>query len=519
MNKLFSASLALLLGWSGTALAQNEEDALRYTRLGLQGSARIQGIGGAQTALGADISTISVNPAGLGMFRRSEANLSLGFTNNSTNSLFAGRNTPDNRSTINIPQAGVVFSNRKDDNESGDWRGSTFGISMSRINNFNNRSSYNGTVQPPNTIVDYFAEQAILNGRTEADLDNEYDRGITSLEGLAYGAFLINFEDIYGNTVLDANPLFSEGDIDQIEELERRGSQNQIDLAFGTSFRDKVYLGASIGIVSSKFTQERIFRESGYFIERLRKIDEETDEIVSDGTYNLELRDEFTTEGAGVNLKIGVIVRPIDALRFGLSIQTPTAYTLNETYTRSLYSTIDTDFGKDNYSAVELPGEFSYNLTTPFRANGGVAVFLGKYGFITADAEFVDYSNMRFSEDEDGGGFGSYFSGVNSRINDTYKSAMNYRIGAEGRYEVFRLRAGYAISESPYKNSSFDAKINTFTLGAGVRLQNYYADIAYARSNGNSRYSPYTFDNGEGSPIIDQENEQSNVMFTVGLNF
>ena len=126
MNKLFSASLALLLGWSGTALAQNGEDALRYTRLGLQGSARIQGIGGAQTALGADISTMSVNPAGLGMFRRSEANLSLGFTNNSANSLFMGRNTPDERSTVNIPQAGVVFSNRKDDSESSDWRGATF---------------------------------------------------------------------------------------------------------------------------------------------------------------------------------------------------------------------------------------------------------------------------------------------------------------------------------------------------------------------------------------------------------
>ena len=109
MNKLLSASLALLLGWSGTALAQNEEDALRYTRLGLQGSARIQGIGGAQSALGADISTMATNPAGLGMFRRSEANFSIGFTNNSTNSLFMGNLTPDKRTTVNIPQGGVAL--------------------------------------------------------------------------------------------------------------------------------------------------------------------------------------------------------------------------------------------------------------------------------------------------------------------------------------------------------------------------------------------------------------------------
>ena len=84
---------------------------------------------------------------------------------------------------------------------------------------------------------------------------------------------------------------------------------------------------------------------------------------------------------------------------------------------------------------------------------------------------------------------------------------------------MFRLRAGYAISESPYKNSAFDAKVKTYTLGAGVRLQNYYADVAYARSSGNSLYSPYTFENGDGNPVVDQENKQSNVMFTVGFNF
>ena len=504
MNKLISASLALLLGWSGTAFAQNEEDALRYTRLGLQGSARIQGIGGAQTALGADISTMGINPAGLGMFRRSEANLSIGFTNNSTNALFGNTTTPDERTSFNIPQGGVVFSNRKDDNDAGDWRGTSFGVNISRLNNFNSRITYGGTTtETAPGIVEYIYESALANGQTVASLTKEYNEGYTSLPGLAFGTYLFDeLEDAQGKYYL---PVERFGALNLQEELERRGSQNQFDFAFGTSFRDKIYLGASLGLVTSKFTQERIYRE--------RESDPDTD------FSNLELRDEFTTEGAGVNLKIGVIVKPIDAFRFGVSIQTPTAYNFTEVYNRSLYSTFDGATGLENYSAAELPGEFSYSLTTPFRANGGVAVFLGKYGFITADAEFVDYSNMRFSEDEDGSGFSSYFSSVNSRINDTYKSAMNYRIGAEGRYEVFRLRAGYAISESPYKNSAFDAKVNTLTLGAGVRLQNYYADVAYSRSNSNSLYSPYTFEDASLNPVVDMKNKQSNVMFTVGLNF
>ncbi len=504
MNKLLSASLALLLGWSGTALAQNEEDALRYTRLGLQGSARIQGIGGAQTALGADISSMSVNPAGLGMFRRSEASLSLGFTNNNTDARFMGSSRPDERTTFNIPQAGVVFSNRKDDNEGGDWRGTTFGIGISRLSNFNSRIMYGG--QTSNTspgLVEYIYESALNNGYTVESLTEEYNTGYLSLPGLAFGTYLLDeLEDAQGKYYLPAERF---GALNISEELDRRGSQNQFDLAFGTSFRDRVYLGASLGIVTSSFTQERIYRES--------EADPDTD------FSSLELRDEFTTEGAGINLKVGVIVRPIDALRFGVSVQTPTAYSFTETYDRSLYSTFEGLGGIENYSAHEMPGEFSYQLHTPFKANTGVAVFVGKYGFITADAEYVDYSGMRFREDGDDSGYSNYFSDVNSNINDTYKSAMNYRIGAEGRYEVFRLRAGYNISGDPYKNSSFDGAVNTLTLGAGVRLQNYYADIAYARSTGKSRYAPYTFDDPSYNPVVDLDQKQNNVMFTVGLNF
>ncbi len=501
INKIFSASLALLLGWSGTALAQNEIDALRYTRLGVTGSARIQGIGGAQTALGADISTIGVNPAGLGMFRRSEANLGIGFENSKTDARFNGQTTPDERTTLSIPHAGVVFSRRRsDDDTSSDWRGTSFGIGITRLNSFNNRVIYNGNTGPDNaTMLNYFAEQAYLNNRTPEDLDDEYDNGITSLEGLAYGTYLLNFGS-------DGLPLDTLGNRMSIsEELERRGSQNQFDFAFGTSFRDKIYLGASLGIISSSFTQERIYRESD--------ADPATD------FTSLELRDEFTTEGSGVNLKLGVIVRPVDAFRFGLSLQTPTWYTFNESYDRSLYSTLQSPGGPvENYSESELPGEFTYRLTTPFRANGGVAVFLSKYGFLTADVEYVDYSSIRFSNDDDDG-FGNYFSGVNSRIDDLYRSAVNYKFGAEGRYEVFRLRAGYAVSANPYQNSNLDAKINTVTLGAGVRLQKYYADIAFTHTSGKSQYSPYTFEDASYDPIVDLDSKQNNVMFTVGYNF
>ncbi|WP_439880990.1 OmpP1/FadL family transporter [Pontibacter sp. MBLB2868] len=518
MNKIFLASLALMLGWGGNAFAQNEVDALRYTRLGVTGSARIQGIGGAQTALGADISTISSNPAGLGMFRRSEFSISPGLQLSSTDTKIGGLTATEDQNVLSIPHAGLVLSNRKDDDDISDWRGASLGISFTRLNNFNQRLSYQNTTEPPNTIVDYFADQANVNGRTESELDAEFGNYIT-LEGLAYGTYLINFVDEFGNPVSGVRPIYSLGTVDQREDIKRRGSQNQFDIGIGTSYKDKLYLGASLGILTTNFTQESIFRESGYYVDQY---DETTGEVILDGDYSLELRDEFTTRGAGINLKVGVIARPVDALRLGLTLQTPTAYTFTDTYQRSLYATTvnPTSGAPETNSAIELPGEFTYNLTTPFRASAGVAGFIGKYGFVTADVEFVNYSNMRFSESgDDFGTVGEYFSSVNSRISDTYQSVVNYKFGAEGRFDIFRLRAGYAHSGDPYKNASFDGSINAVTLGAGVRLKNYYADMAYVRSNTESRYSPYTFSSGGGEPVVDIKEQQSTLMFTIGYNF
>ncbi len=498
MSKIFLASLALLLGWGGKAFAQNEVDALRYTRLGITGSARIQGIGGAQTALGADISTIASNPAGLGMFRRSEFSLSPGLQYNNTQTRVNGFTESVDKNMLSIPHAGVVLSNRKSDSDDSDWRGASLGFSFTRLNNFNQRLAYSNTASSDQlTIVEYFAEQANKNKRTLQSLNSEFNNGFTTLEGLAYGAYLIDVNS-NGKVV----PVFRGGAIVEQEDIQRRGSQNQFDIGLGTSYKDKLYLGASLGIVSSDFKQESIYRES------------ESD--ASTEFVNLELRDEFTTTGAGINLKVGVIAKPIDAIRVGLTLQTPTAYTFTDNYQRSLSASFDDGTTE---KASELPGEFSYSLVTPFRATAGVAGFIGKYGFVTADLEFVNYSNIKFSENSDDFGTTSdFFTNINSRISSTYKSTINYKVGAEGRLDVFRVRAGYAHSGDPYKNASFDGSINSYSAGAGIRFKNYTADLAYVRSIGNSRYSPFVLDNGD-QPVVSIKEKQSTMMFTIGYNF
>ncbi|MDQ3291477.1 MAG: hypothetical protein M3Q05_09330 [Bacteroidota bacterium] len=503
--KLLVTSL-VFLSWAGKVSAQNEVDALRYSRQDFGGSARIQGMAGAQTALGADISTLSINPAGLGLYRRSEFSFSPGISLSGTESSLNGRSSStDQRNILNIPSLGIVFTKRKTDSEEGDWRSGAFGIGLTRLNNFQNRFSYAGPVNQTESLVQSLGETAIANNRTEASLDQEYDDGIYSLEGLGYATYLIGVDKVPTEPNNPNSPLReeiyveSQGNVTQSETVSSKGAQNQWDFAYGASYRDKLYLGASVGLTTLRYNQKRVYREVD--------ADAQTD------FQDLTLTDEFTTTGSGVNLKVGVIVRPIDAVRIGVSVQTPTFYTLRDQYTTSMGST----FGgttPGTYNAQMTPGDYEYSLTTPMRANGGVAFFAGKNGFISADVEYINYSGARF-DSNDGG---DSFSDKNDIIKNTYQSTLNFRVGGEYRYNIFRVRAGYALYGDPYKSSDYDRDKRYITAGAGIRQNDHFFDIALVNARYNSVYSPYSLiDNLQ--PVVTTKNTTNSVVFTVGFNF
>ena len=63
---------------TAVAAAQETYDNAQLATTDLNGTARYVGMGGAMDALGADLSTISTNPAGIGLFRSSQVKASLG---------------------------------------------------------------------------------------------------------------------------------------------------------------------------------------------------------------------------------------------------------------------------------------------------------------------------------------------------------------------------------------------------------------------------------------------------------
>ena len=196
----------------------------------------------------------------------------------------------------------------------------------------------------------------------------------------------------------------------------------------------------------------------------------------SGGDQDFISTDYLKTTGTGINARLGVIVRAADVLRLGASIQTPTYIHLTDTYSTSLTA-------NDKYAAPgtvsslsTAPGSFDYSITTPFRANGGATVLLNKYGFITADIEYVGYSSAKFNTTDGSSDAGLDYA--NSVIGNGYKNVVNYRVGAEGRFDIFRARLGFAYYADPYLNSVYDRSQQYYTAGLGIRTKQFFVDIA-----------------------------------------
>ncbi|RYZ36165.1 MAG: hypothetical protein EOP49_32855, partial [Sphingobacteriales bacterium] len=460
-KSLFLSAVAVFgLGSIGDVLAQNETDALRYSQLQFGGTSRIQGLAGAQTALGADLSNLNGNPAGLGMYRRSDFGISAGLTFGSMSTQFQGQTTTDNKDNFNIPNFGFVFTNYKGDDSDDDWKSTSFGVGFTRQAHFHNRFNFAG-LNNDNSI-------------TQSLLTNGY------LYDLAYKTYLINPD----STDTYDYPAIEGGGVYQSEYIYSRGASNQWDISLGTNYRDKLFLGATLGFTSVNYKQVRSFKE--------------TNETAASTLNDLTINDEFRTTGGGINVKIGAIYRPVNWLRVGATVQTPTYSTLSDSYSAGISSNFSADSVMAGGTTVPLAdgrnlssgfsGTFEYNLSTPFRASGGIAAFAGKYGFVSADVEYVNYTHARFSTDNPEDDFAT----TNNLIKQQYTSAINLRVGAEYRYEIFRVRGGYALYGDPFAHSSLDQSRTFYTGGVGIKQERFYFDLAYIHSFYESAYQSYT---------------------------
>jgi hypothetical protein len=485
--------------------AQTPSDALRlsYQSQG-GGTARSMGVGGAIGALGADYTAVGINPAGLASYRTSEFVFSLGYTQVKTDALLEDKTKSnaviaDSKSKFFINNFAFVGSIRP---KRGNWLTHNWTIGFNRINNYHGAYFFRG--ESSGSIVNRFKEKA-----NSGSALNSFE------EQLAYEVGAIYRKD---NSV----PFRSDFDGRNTEPIKKSqqgitsGRVNEMLLGYAANYKEKLQIGAAIGIPFMNFYDNRVYRESD--------VETATDLGRIPSFKELTFKENYAVTGTGINARFGIIYKPIQALRLGLSAQTPTKYYLNESYNNSFnYQYLDVnpdgDLIEGNQTARSPDGVFDYKIHTPWRFTASSALVIGKKGFVSADVEFVDYSNMNFEygiEDKE-----TQF-GVNSEISTEYASTANIKLGAELVLDIFRLRGGFATFGLPAKVQNVDYFSNAakmLSLGAGLRENHFYFDLAYQFIRTSDVYKPYQVSTDYEQTTVDRTKNSSLIVATVGFKF
>lgn len=481
MKRLILTAIIILLTLPFT-WGQNETHALRFSQLNPGGTARFASMGGAFGALGADFSSLSLNPAGLGVYRGSEVTLTPSLIYDQVETRYFGSWEEDIKYNFNLGNIGAVFSFELGDRgQTGGWRFVNLGIGVNRHNNFNQRWIAEG-FNTENSYMTSMLEQANREGSVENF--NDFSTGLawdTYLLDMFEGEFFVDMPD---------------GQVMQRQETNTAGSIREVVLSAAANYSDRVYIGATIGFPSVRYEEESIYRESDT-------------RGVNDFFNSLTYSRFQETSGTGINFKFGAIFRITDMIRIGGAFHSPTFYENTIHYNASMRS----DLNLDEYTqlAQSPKGRFEYELTTPLRALGSLGLVFGTTGMIGIDYEYADYSNMRFRSNEFYG-----FSDENRVIRESFTAQHNIRAGGELRLHPVILRAGVAHYGSPYKSGVNDGASTAISAGLGFREQYYFVDFAYTYSFFSEDYYLYSLDNLRP---VERDFTASSFRVTVGWRF
>lgn len=468
---------------SFASMSQNDVDALRYSQLTFGGTARFASMGGSMGALGGDISTLSFNPAGIAVFRKTELSITPSVFSSKTTSDYNGTSAFDRKLNFNLGNIGIVVTAKLKEEKSNGWQTLNFGLGYNRTNNFHNRMSVQG-YNTKSSLLDVFVANA--NGNDYYDFDQ-------FSTGLAWQAYLINPADTNGSLTYN-HVIPNYGEL-QKKSVESKGSMGETVFSFGGNYKDKLLLGASIGYVNVRYEEESTYEE----------IDEaDTIQYFKSFSYGQSLE----SVGKGVNFKLGVIVKPNDWLRIGAAIHTPTAISMHDVYKNTIKSDLEDGYTYDTSSAE---GRFDYRIATPFRAIGSIGFVINKIALINAEYEYIDYTYAQIHSSPD------YFAPVNTLIRSKYTSTGNIRVGAEVRMDPFAFRLGYALYGSPYKSGvNTGAARSSYTAGVGFRAEHFFADFAYVYTM--YKETSYLYDPAIAFPV-NNDFRNSSIMLTIGARF
>lgn len=524
-NRLFL--LAALLPALSVMQAQTSYEAVELLGSDLNGTARYVGMGGAMSALGADISTMATNPAGTALYRSWDMSMSAS-ANSVTNNTLPGGNRSFT-SYGSFDNLGIVMANKMSNEDI--VRFVNFGVNYRNVKRFGNKmgmSSYlNGLSQ-----TGQMAWQAYQNLDVyESDFDeansnsflnkNYYDQAwVGWLTLLGADGRLID------GSALDGGSYYPSDRNSYTEKI--TGGINAYDFNLSVNLIDMVYFGVTFTTYS--VDRNMVSHYTEYF---------------NGGDYTLD--NYYTTTGTGYDFKFGAIIRPIEgsSFRVGVSATTPSVYRLRDYNSAVVNSSITFDnfdengnyinsevreFSKDTQSKDAFGGDCytDYTMIAPARINASLGGTVGTSLALGAEYEYANYGAAKlYYENGD----------VNQTMNDhtaaNFTGQHTLRLGAEKMFAgSFYARFGYNFQTGGYKHDAWKmipinsvqtntayrniSTTNTGTLGLGFRGNVFYADASLLYSLQSSNF--YPFDDPELPATLVSRNLWKGTL-TVGLRF
>lgn len=505
-------TVASLAFTSFVAVAQETYENTKLIDNDLNGTARYVGMGGAMEALGADLSTIGTNPAGLGLFRKGKADLSFGLVNqtgmNKFNSL--------SKTNMSFDQIGVVFNLSKTPNASINigfnyHKSRNFDQLLNAANTLNNASQNKLTYQKYRNQV--FKERKDL---TYSQLDALY------MDNLLYD----NRTKKYYNFPATG----------YLYNQENKGYIGEYDMNLSANLNDRVYLGLTMGIHDVHYKGYAEYTEN--FVHNANNIP------------GLTLNDSREITGTGFDVKLGAIVRPMaeSPFRLGAYIHTPVWYDL----TTSNYTVLTDGTARPNVGET-----YDFRVNTPWKFGLSAGTTLADRIALGATYEYAAYNAMQ-TRIKDGGTYdwyyGTYYESshndraMNNHTEDALKGQHTLKLGAEARItDHFSLRAGYNYLSALYKDAAVkDGSLNSpgtyyasstsyvnwkdtnrFTFGLGWNVWRFNIDLAYQYSQQNGTFYPFMNYHEGSAPSVEDNianptqvnNKQHQLLLTMGYKF
>lgn len=521
MKRILSALTAIVLACNVNS--QTIFEGLKTSQNDILGSARYMGVAGAFGALGGDVSAIKDNPAGLGIFRKSELTTTLDLQMQSTNAQWGKIKSSDGQYSVGMNNLTLVLVGKTWRAESG-YAGlvnSNFSFSYNKLKNFN-RNIYVKNELVKHTMTDYFAymsggikDPALYkyddNYVSENDLNRMYDDDQFSWLGIM-GAYAKLIKPVYNGTNVDrwTSTLLMDEEISPEYTLHETGGVNEYSFGWSGNFSNRIFIGLTANIQSIEYQMNSTFKE-----------------VHTAG--NMSLKNYLSTSGSGFNVNVGAIAVPVDFIRIGFAIHTPTFYNINQTNSGGL--SFENDY-RGETNTYDYPNK--YILQTPLQLNLSTAFILDKKGFISAEYVYNNYKGMKFLSVD---GYG--FTEENQDIKSMLENARTIKVGGEYRLtDNFSLRAGYAnSSNSTNSTATKNLPLNTVrtdpeffrhnstnytTLGFGYRENNWYFDVAYVNRMINEDYFSYNSNGLNAEYQVTPANiktSNNSIVTTFGIRF